>query len=157
MEEMILPAQTDSLYQALDFVRQFAENHGFQEELFQIELAAEEVFTNIVCYAYGSSCGMVEVVCRMAADADTHEADNDEKGCGLDPAGDKLQICFMDTGIPYNPLGNEDPDITLPANVRPVGGLGVFLIKKFMDHIFYEYREGKNILTIEKSRRKRRS
>ena len=63
----------------------------------------------------------------------------------------QVAITFQDQGKPYNPLEKEDPDITLGAAERPIGGLGIFLVKKTMDDIAYEYRDGKNILTIKKN------
>ena len=60
------------------------------------------------------------------------------------------KITFMDQGVPYNPLAREDPDITLKAQDRSIGGLGIFMTKKMMDDVTYEYREGQNILTLKK-------
>ena len=59
-------------------------------------------------------------------------------------------ITFIDQGIPYDPLKKEDPDVTLSANEREVGGLGIFLVKKIMDDMKYEYKDGQNILKIFK-------
>ena len=61
-----------------------------------------------------------------------------------------VEICFADTGMPYNPLEREDPDITLPADKREIGGLGIFMVKKSMDGLFYEYVDGENRITIRK-------
>lgn len=141
MQEMVFPAEIASLYSALDFVKQFAEKHGFGEELPQIELAVEEVFTNIAGYAYGKAGGIVRIVCEV------------EQGFGAHARADKLKISFGDKGKPFNPLNHEDPDTTLPAHRREIGGLGIFLTKKLMDAVFYEYKDGVNILTIEKGRR----
>ena len=60
-------------------------------------------------------------------------------------------ITFMDNGVPYDPLANEDPDITLSADERGIGGLGIYIVKKSMDEITYEYKDGKNILKIRKN------
>ena len=60
-------------------------------------------------------------------------------------------ISFIDNGIPYDPLAKEDPDITLPAEERAIGGLGIFMVKETMDDISYEYKDGQNILTIKKN------
>jgi anti-sigma regulatory factor (Ser/Thr protein kinase) len=57
----------------------------------------------------------------------------------------------MDNGVPYDPLANEDPDITLSADERGIGGLGIYIVKKSMDEITYEYKDGKNILKIRKN------
>jgi anti-sigma regulatory factor (Ser/Thr protein kinase) len=60
-------------------------------------------------------------------------------------------ITFIDSGIEYNPLAKTDPDVTLKVEDREIGGLGIFLVKKCMDDVRYEYKDGKNVLTIEKS------
>ena len=64
--------------------------------------------------------------------------------------GCTLTVSFTDSGKPFNPLELPDPDITLSAEKRRIGGLGIYLTKKFMDKVEYEYRDGKNILTIKK-------
>ena len=62
-----------------------------------------------------------------------------------------VTITFIDQGMPYDPLARTDPDITLPVGERDVGGLGVFMTKKLMDDVLYEYRDGQNILTLKKN------
>ena len=59
-------------------------------------------------------------------------------------------ITFIDRGVPYDPLKKDDPDVTLSAEERAIGGLGIFMVKKTMDEITYEYRDGQNILRIRK-------
>ena len=61
-----------------------------------------------------------------------------------------VKITFTDRGVPYDPLAKEDPDITLSAEEREIGGLGIFMVKKSMEDMHYEYKDGQNILTIEK-------
>lgn len=61
-----------------------------------------------------------------------------------------MVITFIDHGIPYDPLRKNDPDITLTSEEREIGGLGIFMVKKTMDEITYEYRDGQNILRIRK-------
>jgi anti-sigma regulatory factor (Ser/Thr protein kinase) len=99
---------------------------------FQIDVAIDELFTNIATYAYGDSTGNVTV--RL----DTQE----------DPRA--VLITFIDNGVPYNPLEQEEPDITLAAEDRPIGGLGIFVVKKTMDDMSYDYKDGQNILRIKK-------
>ena len=62
-----------------------------------------------------------------------------------------MTLVFADSGIPYDPLKKEDPDVTLPARERQIGGLGIFMTKRIMDETEYEYRDGKNILTLRKN------
>ena len=59
-------------------------------------------------------------------------------------------MTFIDKGVPYDPLKRKEPDVTLPAEEREIGGLGIFLTKKTMDYVSYEYRDGQNILTLKK-------
>jgi len=95
-----------------------------------IEISVEELFTNIASYAYQTEGGQVKA-----------------EGAVVDGT---LKFRLWDRGIPYNPFARKDPDLTLPIEDRPVGGLGVYMVKKFMDGASYEYRDGCNITTIEK-------
>ena len=61
-----------------------------------------------------------------------------------------MKITFVDHGMPYDPVAREDPDISLPAEQRDAGGLGIFMTKKVMDDVSYEYRDGQNILSLKK-------
>ena len=98
----------------------------------QLEIAIEEIFTNISNYAYGENTGMALVKIETT----------DDPAC--------VYITFTDGGTPYNPLEKEDPDITLGIEDRPIGGLGIFMVKETMDDMIYEYKDGKNVLTIKK-------
>ena len=98
--------------------------------LFKLRLAVEEAVENIVNYAYSDGAGYLE--------ADTSVKDG------------VLSIVLQDAGVPFNPLDKEDPDITLSAEDRPIGGLGIFLCKKLMDSVEYEFVNGCNKLTIRK-------
>ena len=62
----------------------------------------------------------------------------------------RVEVTFADEGIPFDPLAKEDPDVTLNADSRPIGGLGIFMVKKSMDSVEYEYKDGKNILKFRK-------
>lgn len=99
----------------------------------QIDIAIDELFSNIARYAYNPETGpatvRVEVVENPMA----------------------VVITFIDKGIPYDPLKQEDPNTHLPAEEREIGGLGIFMVKKTMDDINYEYKDGQNILTIKKN------
>ncbi|MCQ2065184.1 MAG: ATP-binding protein [Bacteroidaceae bacterium] len=97
---------------------------------FKLRLCIEEVVENIVNYAYKEGDGYIEV--------------------GTELKGDSLYITFRDSGVPFNPLEKADPDITLSAEKREVGGLGIFLCKQLMDRMEYEYRDGNNMLTMIK-------
>lgn len=96
----------------------------------QLCVAAEEIFVNIASYAYAPNFGKAEISAEVT--------------------GDTVRLQFADSGKPYDPLKNDDPDITLAAEEREIGGLGIFIVKKSMDSVSYEYKDGKNILTILK-------
>ncbi|MCR5710146.1 MAG: ATP-binding protein [Bacteroidales bacterium] len=99
---------------------------------FKIRLSIEEAVENVVRYAYEGGLGWLEV------------------GTELDPEGVMLTIILKDAGIPFNPLEKEDPDVTLSAEDREIGGLGIFLCKQLMDHIEYKYEDGCNVLIMKK-------
>lgn len=97
-----------------------------------IDTALEEVFVNVVKYA-------------MKSDGEfTYIIDTNEKGA---------TFTFIDTGKKFNPLERDDPDITLSAEQRAIGGLGIFMVKKIMDEVSYEYKDNQNILKLTKYRK----
>lgn len=100
---------------------------------FKIRLSIEETVENVVNYAYQDGVGWMEV------------------STDLDDRGLQLTITLKDAGTPFNPLEREDPDLTLPAEERPIGGLGIFLCKQFMDKVSYSYENGCNVLTLQKN------
>ena len=99
---------------------------------FQIDVAIDEVFTNISQYAYAPGTGNATV--RVEITDEPRE----------------VIVTFLDQGVPFNPLEKEDPDVTLSAAERRIGGLGIFMVKNSMDHMQYEYKDGQNILTVRK-------
>ena len=99
---------------------------------FKLRLSIEEAVENVVRYAYDGGIGWLEV------------------GTSLDHDTLLLTIELRDAGVPFNPLEKEDPDITLTAEEREIGGLGIFLCKKMMDSISYRYEDGNNVLTMMK-------
>lgn len=131
--ELVVEASDENLPVALDFIERHLDQADCpMKQRMQIRLAAEEIFVNIAHYAYtpekGNATVRVEVTEKPIA----------------------VTITFVDNGIPYDPLAREDPDITLPAEERNIGGLGIFITKKTMDDVSYEYKDGKNILTLKK-------
>lgn len=98
----------------------------------QIDIAIDELFGNIASYAYSPQCGVATV--RVEVEEE--------------PLA--VIVTFIDEGIPYDPLAKTDPDITLSAEEREIGGLGIFMVKKTMDEITYDYKDGQNILRIKK-------
>ena len=100
---------------------------------FEIDVAVEEIFVNIASYAYAPKTG------RAIISAEACE----------DPRS--ITITFRDRGIHYDPLKRDDPDTTLSAEERPIGGLGVYIVKTTMDDAQYRYVDGFNVLTIKKN------
>ncbi len=98
----------------------------------QIDVAVEEIFVNIALYAYAPETGFATMRLETASDPKC------------------VTITFLDRGMPFNPLDREDPDVTLTAEKRDIGGLGIYMVKKSMDAVSYAYEDGQNILTIRK-------
>ena len=133
MSELNIEAKTENLDKVLAFVDQHLEERGCAVQVqMQIDVAVEELFVNIAQYAYAPDIGVVTI--RVE----------------LEEAPSVVVITFIDKGIPYNPLAKEDPDITLSAEERQIGGLGIYMVKKSMDDMSYEYKDGQNILQIKK-------
>ena len=132
--ELEVPAKTEKLPDLLSFLEETLDSLGCPEKAkMQISVAAEEIFVNIASYAYGPEDGTAAVFVGPADRPDT------------------VRIVFQDSGRPFDPTQSADPDVTLPAEEREIGGLGIFMTKKLMDLVKYEYRDEKNILTLEKS------
>ena len=133
INELEIEAVTGNLPEGQAFVnRQLEEVNCPPKAQMQIELAVEEIFVNIASYAYGQETGMATIRIKIMDDTNT------------------AVITFIDSGIPFNPLDKEDPDVTLKAEERNIGGLGIYMTKKSMDDLSYEYKDGQNILTITK-------
>lgn len=131
--ELSLEADEDNLYTVLDFVNEKLGQAGASEEIkSQLDIAVEEIFVNIAKYAYGDKKGMAAV--KFSYDEKSKEA----------------VISLEDNGMKYNPLEKSDPDITLSAQEREIGGLGIFMAKKFTDKMEYSYENETNILKITK-------
>ena len=124
------------------FVEEELENNEIDmKSSMQITIALEEIYVNIVHYAYSKT------------DADGKVIPNTGTGpmkLSLDVSSERVTMTFEDQGMPYNPLEKADPDITLSAEERDIGGLGIYMVKQSMDDIIYEHRDGKNILTLVK-------
>ena len=101
-----------------------------KESLLNVEVCFEEIYVNIVSYAYPDGVGSADISVEMT--------------------GDELVLVFEDSGIPYNPLEKADPDLDEELLERELGGFGIYIVKKLMDHVDYVYRNGKNHLTLTK-------
>ena len=133
-EELEIEADVENLPRVAAFVESCLEAADCAVKArMQIGLAVEEIFVNIAHYAYTPGTGSAIVRVELSDD----------------PAA--VTITFADRGVPYDPLARTDPDVALPAGEREIGGLGIFLTKKLMDDVSYEYRDGENILTLKKN------
>lgn len=134
MKEITVQAVPENLQIVLDLVNTELETVGCPvKKQLQIAIAVEEIYMNITNYAYYPDTGTVSIY--------------------FEHRGEPPQVIiqFIDSGKPFNPLEKEDPDITLSAAERDIGGLGLYLVKKIIEKVTYEYRDGKNILTIQDS------
>ena len=126
MVELTVEARVENLDQVMDFVNgQLEAADCSMKAQMQINVAVEELFVNIAHYAYDGRQGDV------------------------DPPA--VEITFIDRGVRYDPLAKPDPDVTLAANQRQIGGLGIFMVKKSMDGMHYAYLDGQNVLRIRKN------
>lgn len=130
--ELTLPAQTERLPEVLAFVEEQLEEAGCpMKAQMQISVATEEVYVNIASYAYSPGSGMATIRLELTQE----------------PA---VVLTFIDSGIAFNPLEKEDPNVNLPAEERQIGGLGIFMTKKTMDEVRYERAGDRNVLTLIK-------
>jgi len=133
MEKITVDAVLENLQTVIDFATEkLEERDGSMKVVMQTELVIEEIFVNIASYAYHPEIGPATFC--MEFEENPHA----------------LLMTFIDEGKPYNPLEQEAPDTTLALEERNVGGLGIFLVKKNVDEISYEYADGKNILHMKK-------
>ena len=134
MKELTIEAKVENLHQVLAFVDEYLESLGCPMKIqMQIDVAVEEIFVNVASYAYTPSTGSV-----------TLQLDSE-------PSPLSVSITFIDSGVPYNPLAKEDPDVTLSAEERKIGGLGIYMVKKTMDSMTYEYKNQQNVLKLTKT------
>ena len=131
-DELKISADVANLDRVLEFVESRLEaNDASMKSTIQINVAVEEIYVNIAHYAYGDSTG--DAIIQVSfKDRDVH-------------------ITFIDSGMPYDPLAKPDPDVTLPAEEREIGGLGIYMVKKSMDDVIYKRDGDKNVLTLVKS------
>ena len=133
MKEMTIPATVENIEKVTEFVNsQLEEIDCPIKARMQIDIAIDELFGNIAHYAYNPETGPATVRVEVTE------------------APISVVVTFIDHGIPYDPLKKDDPDVTLSAEERAIGGVGIFLGKKTMDEITYEYKDGQNILRIRK-------
>ena len=134
MKELTIAAKVENIEAVTDFVNEQLEALDCpMKAQMQIDIAIDELFSNIAHYAYNPEIGQATVRVEVIED----------------PLA--VTITFIDNGVPYDPLAKADPDTTLSAEEREIGGLGIYMVKKSMDDITYEYKDGQNILAIKKN------
>ncbi len=133
MRELRVEADRKYMQTVQDFVNEDLENNPAcsRKDVLEIHMVVDEIFGNIADYAYDDKPGPVII----AVDADKE---------GM------IELTFSDEGKPYDPMSSEDPDVSLPARERSLGGLGIFMVKNVMDVLGYEYKNGRNIFTMRK-------
>lgn len=134
MKEIRTPAKLENLDQVLSFLEENLDEMGCSMKAsMKIQVAVEELFVNIANYAYP-------------------DREDGQAFISLEKVDDpeSVRITLIDSGIPYDPLAKPDPNVTLSAEERQIGGLGIYMVKQSMDAVHYEYRDGQNCLTLEK-------
>ena len=133
MKELTIAATVENIEAVTDFVNQQLEELACpMKAQMQIKIAIDELFSNIAHYSYNPEIGQATVRVEVMEN----------------PLA--VSITFIDNGMPFDPLSKEDPDLTLSAEERQIGGLGIYMVKESMDEIIYEYKDGQNILSIKK-------
>ena len=117
-------ASMENLDKITSFVEAFLDDYACPMKL----------YANVVNYAYGSRGGN----CTIELEGKAYETEHE------------VCICMRDQGVPFDPFAKEDPDITLSADEREIGGLGIYMVKTIMDIVSYEYKQQENIVTMIK-------
>ena len=134
MKESTITATVENIETETDFVNEQLESLDCpMKAQMQIDIAIDELFGNIAHSAYNPEIGQATVRVEVIEE----------------PLS--VVITFIYNGVPYDPLSKTDPDTKLSAEERDIGGLGIYVVKKSMDEITYEYKDGHNILKIKKN------
>ncbi len=133
VKEIEVEALVDNLSEVTDFLEENLEEAGASMKVItQVNVSAEEIFVNIASYAYEEAGGSARIRLEIGGDP---------------PAA---SITFFDSGVPFDPLAHEDPDKDRAGEEDAIGGFGRFMVKKAMDEVGYEYKDGMNIFTMKK-------
>ncbi len=139
VKELTVVANTDNLSAVMAFVDERLEELECSMKIqMQIDIAVEEIFVNVAQYAYQHLSPEKRAEGQVTISVEDFQA----------PL--QVAITFTDSGIPFDPLAREDPDVSLSVEQRQIGGLGIFMVKKSMDSMEYAYKDGKNILKFTK-------
>ena len=131
---LTVTAKIENVERVTNFVNSELKRMGCSSRAMrQIDVALDELFANICSYAYGEDVGHATITVKELPDENA------------------VQITLEDAGIPFDPLSRTDPDVTLGVEDRKIGGLGIFMVKRMMNKVRYEYNNGKNTLTVVKT------
>ncbi len=131
---LTVEAKIANIVSVTEFVNKRLQSMGCSRRaLTQIDVALDELFSNVCRYAYPGDVGSVTIHVKEL------------------PEENAVSITLEDAGMPFDPLSRKDPDITLGLHERGIGGLGIFMVKKTMNDVRYEYRDGLNVLTVTKT------
>lgn len=132
-KELTIEAKIENIDKVICFINAMLQDHGCTfDEMQRIDLAMEEMLVNISYYAYPGETGEANVAISF-------------------PDEGVVQLDIRDRGIPYDPTKREEPDVTIPLRQRKKGGLGIYMTKKIMDGMYYEYRDGVNHTILKKA------
>lgn len=135
MKSLTLPAKMENLERLIDFVLSEAEQLEFDQKLQnKLRLATEELLVNVISYAYPEQDGEVTISTDRVS------------------GPDGLRVEISDTGVPFDPLDKQAPDLNVPVEKRQIGGLGIFLVREIANDVSYHRANGRNILTFVKYR-----
>lgn len=127
--ELRIRGALENLSRVGDFIFDSLNSFGLDvRKIFDVQLAVDEVCTNIISYGYTNEVGMIDISCKMD--------------------GGEIVIVIKDKGKPFNPMSVEPPDLDTSLEERDIGGLGIYLIKSLMDEVEYEFMGGMNVLTM---------
>lgn len=133
MKELQIASIVSNIDEVTDFINQELDEFDCPMKIkIQLDVAIDEIFSNISNYAYNGKEGNVLIQTEYEKDTNM------------------ISIRFIDSGIPFNPLKHKEPDVTMSASQRQIGGLGIFLVIRTMDKVNYEHQDGKNMFTIWK-------
>jgi len=137
--KLMIDAKTENLGAVQDFIISELEAAGCPAGMqTQIIICAEEIFVNIAHYAYNQAAN--PEICGAAIYINAGDKDKDGE----------IIIMIEDSGVPFNPLERESPDINARTDEREIGGLGIYMVRQMMDSVEYCHKNGKNILTLKK-------
>ena len=134
MPKLTLPATLESIEIATDFLNGILENAGCSlRDQTKLDIALDELMSNVARYAYAPGTGDITLSAEILEEPK------------------RIVLTLTDSGVPYDPLKKDDPDVSLSADERGIGGLGIFIVKQSMDDMTYAYLDGQNVVTIIKN------